>query len=195
MILKVIVNNQLIELNVPEEFVAQAADFFTKMDADMDAGWQVERDWVDAPDPVLRAQIASDKLLSALENEDHKLGRMMAGYIVSRFPDIETLELKRDGDTADHKIIMQDGSTAASTPSLSFSSAGLPAGLTPSEAATQAGKDVSKVFRMGKQYRFTVYNHQSGEWDESPTMGNQEEAETLREQAFQQRLSDLTDNA
>ena len=70
MILKVVIDDQLLELNVPENFIEQAQDFFAKMDADMDRGWQVNREWVEQPDRMLRAQIAANKLLTALENED-----------------------------------------------------------------------------------------------------------------------------
>ena len=64
MILKVQIDDQLLELNVPEAFVEQAKDFFSRMDADMDQGWQVDREWVEQPDQMLRGQIAANKLLS-----------------------------------------------------------------------------------------------------------------------------------
>lgn len=36
MILKVRLDNQLLELNVPESFIHKAEDFFARMDNDMD---------------------------------------------------------------------------------------------------------------------------------------------------------------
>ena len=36
------------------------------MDQDMDAGWQMSRDWVDNPSREQRCQIVADKLLTAL---------------------------------------------------------------------------------------------------------------------------------
>ena len=192
MILKVTLADQLLELNVPEAFVAQAQDFFNKMDADMDQGWQVNREWIDKPDAYLRGQIAADKLLTALENEDHKLGRMMAGYIVSRFPDIELLELSEQGETRDHELKLPAGNKAAPVaPGLGFSHDKLPQGLSMEEAMAQAGKDVSMVFKMGKQYRFSVYNHAKQAWDESPAFGDKEEAERIRELVKQQRFEAL----
>lgn len=191
MILKAIVNNQLIELNVPEDFLTAAGDFFDRMDADMDAGWQVNREWVDHPDRALRGLIVADKLLTALENDDHKLGRLMAGYIVSRFPDVESVVLNRAGEVRDHAIKLADGSTAEEAEGLQFSHSGVPAGLSQQEALVQASKDVSTVFKMGRQYRFTVYNHQSEKWEESPPVGDKEQAEALREKVFQQRVRAL----
>lgn len=193
MILKVTLADQLLELNVPDDLLAKATDFFDKMDADMDQGWQVNREWVDHPDPYLRGQIAADKLLTALENEDYKLGRLMAGYIVARFPQIELLELSEQGETRDHTLQLPSDAGVApgitrSAPSLGFSHDKLPQGLSPEEAVAQTSKDVSGVFKMGKQYRFSLYNHASGKWDESPAFANQQEAEATREAVFRQRL-------
>ena len=192
MILKVVIDDQLLELNVPEAFLDKAEDFFAKMDADMDQGWQVNREWVEQPDRLLRAQIAADKLLTALENEDHKLGRLMAGYIVSRVPEIETLELNPAGETRDHTIRTGDAradlAAAAQAP---IAHAGIPEGLNKMEAMAQASKDVSKVFKMGRHYRFSVYNHASQSWEESPAIGDKEQAEAMREHAFKSRFEAL----
>ena len=192
MILKVEIDDQLLELNVPEGFLDKAQDFFAKMDADMDQGWQVNREWVERPDRMLRAQIAADKLLTALENEDHKLGRLMAGYIVSRVPEIETLELNPAGETRDHIIRTGDaGADLAAAAQAPIAHAGIPTGLSKMEAMAQASKDVSQVFKMGRQYRFSVYNHATQSWEESPAIGDREQAEAMREYAFKSRFEAL----
>ena len=193
MILKVVIDDQLLELNVPENFIEQAQDFFAKMDADMDRGWQVNREWVEQPDRMLRAQIAANKLLTALENEDHNLGRLMAGYIASRIPGIDTIELNPAGETRDHKInvLTPEVSAAAGTEQPTIAHAGVPQGLNKMEAMAQAAKDVSKVFRMGRQYRFSVYNHATHSWEESPAIADREQAEAMREHAFKARFEAL----
>jgi hypothetical protein len=193
MILKVVIDDQLLELNVPEAFIEQAQDFFAKMDADMDRGWQVNREWVERPDQMLRAQIAANKLLTALENEDNKLGRLMAGYIASRIPDIDSIELSPAGETRDHKIhqLAADAQPADHPSATSIGHTGAPRGLSRMDALAQAAKDVSKVFRMGRQYRFSVYNHATGQWEESPAIADEEQAQTLREQAFKARFEAL----
>ena len=193
MILNVVIDDQLLELNVPESFIAQAQDFFAKMDADMDRGWQVNREWVEQPDTLLRAQIAADKLLTALENKDDNLGRLMAGYIASRVPNIDRVELNPAGETRDHHILLSDD--AATTPrdnaSPSMAHAGIPKGLNKMEAMAQAGKDISKVFKMGRQYRFSVFNHATQTWEESPAISDKEQAEAMREHAFKARFEAL----
>ena len=193
MILKVTIDDQLLELNVPENFIEKAQDFFAKMDADMDRGWQVNREWVEQPDQMLRAQIAANKLLTALENEDHNLGRLMAGYIASRIPDIDTIELNPAGETRDHKIhvLTRDAAPAADSAPSAIAHSGVPQGLNKMEAMAQAAKDVSRVFRMGRQYRFSVYNHATQRWDESPAIADKEQAEAMREQAFKARFEAL----
>lgn len=194
MILNVAIDDQLLELNVPEAFVDQAQDFFAKMDADMDQGWQVNREWVEQPDRLLRAQIAADKLLTALENEDHKLGRLMAGYILSRVPEIERLDLNPAGETRDHHLRLKEETVAPEPPALDVSSMahpGIPTGLSKMEAMAQAAKDVSKVFKMGRQYRFSVYNHATQSWEESPAIGDRDQAEAMREHAFKSRFEAL----
>lgn len=194
MILNVVIDDQLLELNLPEAFLDQAQDFFAKMDQDMDAGWQVNREWVEKPDRLLRAQIAANKLLTALENEDHKLGRLMAGYILSRVPEIERLELNPAGETRDHtlKLLDQPAPPNAANPDAPLlAHPGIPAGLSKLEAMAQAAKDVSKVFKMGRQYRFSVYNHATQNWEESPAIGDKEQAEAMREHAFKARFEAL----
>lgn len=191
MILKVVIDDQLLELNVPEAFVAQAQGFFAKMDADMDRGWQVNREWVQRPDQMLRAQIAANKLLTALENEDHNLGRLMAGYIVARLPNVDTVELKPAGETRDHQIHLAERPAEYEPEAPSIAHAGIPRGLNKMDAMAQAAKDVSKVFKMGRQYRFSVYNHATERWEESPAIADMEQAETLREQAFKARFEAL----
>ena len=137
MILKVQVDDQLLDLSVPEDFLARAQDFFDGMDRDMDRGWQVNRQWVDQPDTALRALIAADKLLTALENRDDRIGRLMAGYIVSRVPQVTLVELNPMGEVRDHIIHTGAGRIEVEEDG-PFSHDGLPAGLTPDEAAAQA---------------------------------------------------------
>ena len=190
--LSVTLADQLIELNVPDEFIEQASDFFDKMDNDMNAGWQINREWVDQPDQYLRGQIAADKLLTALENEDFKFGRLMAGYIASRFPHIEHVELSEQGEIRDHTLKLGDNAPVSSQSTMGFDHSAVPGGKNKIEAMAQAGKEVSSVFKMGKQYKFSVFNHKTQAWNESGAYGSKEAAEQARDLAFKQRFDALT---
>lgn len=105
MILKAIIDDHEYSLNVPEAVIAEGKEFFAKLDADMDQGWQMSRDWVQNPNQVERCQIIADKLLTALENENHKLGMLMAGYILSRMPNVETVEIDIRGEIRNTQFI------------------------------------------------------------------------------------------
>jgi hypothetical protein len=191
MILKLILDEQIYELNVPESLVAQAQDFFAKMDRDMDQGWQMGREWIEHPDRLQRCQIVADKLLTALETENHDLGRLMAGYIVSRVPEIDSLEPDPTGEPQNTLFTYRE----AAAPVATSAPAAAPAsgGNAKLQALTQAGQQVSKVFRAGRHWKFSVLNRASGQWEESPAIGDQAQAENLREIAIKKRYQELCD--
>ena len=66
----------------PDALLSEASDFFDQMNADMDKGWQMSRDWVDSPNAEQRCQIAADKILGAIENENEKLLMLMVAFIL-----------------------------------------------------------------------------------------------------------------
>lgn len=98
MILAVIVDEQRIPIEVPDYLLEQARGFFEKMDADMDAGWQMSRTWVESPNSVQRCQIAADKILTAFHTEKQELATMMAAYILHKIPNVESVEIDTTGD-------------------------------------------------------------------------------------------------
>jgi hypothetical protein len=108
MILEVVIDDQVYELNVPEQLIQQAGEFFDKMDSDMDQGWQMSRTWVQSPNRLERAQIVADKLLGALETDNHDLGRMMAAYLLARLPQLERIVLDLSGDMTEHVIQLRE---------------------------------------------------------------------------------------
>ncbi|NEV60847.1 hypothetical protein [Thiorhodococcus minor] len=186
MILNAIIDEQVYELNVPDALVARAGEYFDQLDRDMDAGWQMSREWVDAPDRMQRCQIVADKLLTALETENEKLGLLMAGYILARLPGVESVELDTQGE------IQNNGFTIAeSRPSPAPAAGDGARGMGKLEAMEQAGQDVSQVFRVGRGYRFSVLDPATGAWQDSPTLASEQEASRLRQQAFKARYEEL----
>jgi len=108
MLLKVIIEDEVYSLNVPDELVTGSADFFDQMDREMDAGRQMGRSWVDCPDREDRLRIVGDRLLGALERDNHDVGRMMAAYILNRAPRIDTLSLDTTGEIQNTEIRYRD---------------------------------------------------------------------------------------
>ncbi|MFP4246392.1 MAG: hypothetical protein ACLFQ1_04370 [Halochromatium sp.] len=211
MILKAIIDEQVYTLNVPDPVIARGGDFFAQLDRDMDQGWQMSREWVEAPNRLQRCQIIADKLLTALEKENEKLGMLMAGYILTRLPGVESVELDVQGEVQNNRFRFQGAGGLGATDSASGDSgrgperdlagnqtgdlagdlAGLPSGLDKMQALAQAGQDVTQVFKVGKAYRFSVFDHASGRWQDSPLIATEAEAERLRQERFKARYEAL----
>lgn len=105
--LNVFVSDQLVPVDVPDDFLAEAEAFFTKMDADLDQGWQMGRVWLDNPNTAERCRIAADKLLTAIEKENQPMIGMMAGYILKRMPGVSGIRVATDGELQETEFIMQ----------------------------------------------------------------------------------------
>jgi hypothetical protein len=188
MIFRAIIDNQEYTLNVPDAVVAQGEAFFAKLDQDMDGGWQMSQEWVQKPDQLQRCQIVADKLLTALENENQKTGMLMAGYILSRLPEVDSVEIDIRGEIQNTTFTYRDSAQRHASPQ---AEAPRPSSLSKLEAIEQAGNDVTKVFKVGKGYRFSVFDHAADEWRDSDLIANLQEAERLRQEAFKERFEAL----
>lgn len=187
MLLKVILDDQMLTLNVPDVIVRGAEDFYARMDRDMDGGWQMGREWVQMPGVEQRCQIVANKLVTAIENENEQLGRLMAGYILSRMPQLETIEVDSAGEVQDIRFTLGAAAPAhrADTATLAAHAASR------LEALEQAGREVTKPFKVGRQYRFAVLNRSSGLWEDSPAIATEAEAEMQRALAVKRRFDEL----
>jgi len=99
--LKIIIDDQARDLDVPDHILSDAEDFYQKMDRDMDQGWQMGPEYVESPDLVQRCQIAADKILTAIDTENQNLLFLMAGYILSRLPDIKSIDINTSGEMSE----------------------------------------------------------------------------------------------
>lgn len=98
MILKVIIDEKTIPIEVPDYMLVEAESFFNKMDSDMDAGWQMSREWVESPNTVQRCQIAADRILTSVHTESEKMATLMAAYILKNLPSVNTVDIDTEGD-------------------------------------------------------------------------------------------------
>lgn len=105
--LNIIVDGRTNAFEVPDEILVEAKDFFDKMDADMAKGWQMSRDWVESPDAEQRCQIAADKILTAIENENEKMLMLMAAYILHTMPGVKSVNIDITGDMNETDLIME----------------------------------------------------------------------------------------
>ncbi len=105
MILKLTIDDQTYNIDVPDEMMKEAEEFYAKMDADMDRGWQMSRFWVEKPDLYQRCQIVADRVLGAFHTENKKMLLLMAGYILSRVPHVEEVVVDTSGDITLTEIV------------------------------------------------------------------------------------------
>ncbi len=105
--LNIIVDGRTNAFEVPDELLLDAKDFFGKLNADMNKGWQMSRDWVEMPNTLQRCQIAASKILIAIDTDNEKLLMMMAAYILHTMPGVKTINIDVTGDMNETEIIME----------------------------------------------------------------------------------------
>lgn len=98
MILNIRIEDQNYPIDVPDHIVTEAEDYFQTLDKDMDKGWQMSRSWVDLPDVEQRCQIVSDRILAAFESENKKSMIMLCAYILSKLPQLKTVDISTNGE-------------------------------------------------------------------------------------------------
>ena len=191
MILKIIIDDQIHEINVPDVLLVEARGYFDQIDRDMDNGWQMGRDWVEAPDRLQRCQIVTDRLLTAIETNNLKLGTLMAGYLLDSLPGVDMVEPDLQGEIQNTRFEMARSTATGEMTASPAMSKPAGAGLSKLEAMEQAGRDVTQVFKVGRGYRFSVFDHGTGAWMDAPLAPTEQEAGRLRQEAFKARYEAL----
>lgn len=102
--LRVLLDDQIFDIAVPGFILEEGEEYFKKLDAELDRGYQMSRTWVENPDNEQRCQIAADKLLTALHHDRQQLGEMMAGYILTRMPGVSQVKMDTSGDMLLHEL-------------------------------------------------------------------------------------------
>ncbi|MEJ2362916.1 MAG: hypothetical protein P8Z75_16155 [Gammaproteobacteria bacterium] len=96
--LNVYVNELMKQVDVPNDMLQEAQDIYAKIDQDLDQGRQMSREWVDSLDTLQRCKVVADRLLTAIENNNEPSTMLMAGYIMTRMPNVKTVHIATDGD-------------------------------------------------------------------------------------------------
>ena len=102
---KVIVGEQVYAVEVPEDLLREAGEFHARLDRDMDHGWQMSREYVAQPDRLQRCQIAADKLLTALMQDNESTAMLMAGYIARRMPGAVGVDIDASGEMQNTELL------------------------------------------------------------------------------------------
>jgi hypothetical protein len=98
-------DDELYDLNVDPSLLAEAEDFFQKMDKDMDSGYRMGPEFIGNLNHTQRAQIACSKLISALDSDNQPMVQLMIGYVLSRVPDCTGVILNDDGNPASNEVL------------------------------------------------------------------------------------------
>lgn len=179
MILTAYINDKVYELDVPQSMHGKdGEEFFAKMDADMDKGWQMSRDFVENPDRVQRCQIAADHILTAISNGNRTLALLMAAYIFDRLPGVAAINIDVEGEMMNTHFY-DEASNPGRKP------------LSPEQALEQAEQGVSNVYKVGKVWKFSRRNDMTGAWEESPAVKTEDEASAMRDAAIEKTCAEL----
>ncbi|MDH5468995.1 MAG: hypothetical protein OEY45_06465 [Gammaproteobacteria bacterium] len=106
MILNVVVEDQVYPVTVPDAIVAEGEAFFSKIDSDMDKGWQMSRDWVDSPNLEQRCQIVGDKMLTAMDHDNKQLMVMLCAYVLARVPGVTGIRIDTNGEMLETELVI-----------------------------------------------------------------------------------------
>lgn len=106
MILKVVVAEQVYPITVPDHLLIDAEDFFSKIDRDMDRGWQMSRDWVDYPNREQRCQIIGDRMLTAMHDNNKKYMVLLSAYILARVPGVVGIRIDTNGEMQETELVL-----------------------------------------------------------------------------------------
>ena len=192
--LNVTVDEKVCVVDLPPDFLSDAESFFQKMDRDMDRGWQMGPEFIEHPDHLQRCQIAANKLLTSLSGANQNMIKLMSGYILKHLPNVTGVRIDTGGEmlhtefTFDH----ESGRHDVTSPSPISRHAATVEKMSKLEAMEQAGKDVTKVYQVGKSFRFATRAAGTGEWVESPPLENEGDAHAQRMLAYKRRLDELT---
>ncbi len=113
--LKIFIDDKQISVSISDDILYGAKDFFSKMNSDMDKGWQMSRSWVENPSKVQRCQIAAGKIMGAVHNENQNLLQMMAGFILHTLPDVVEVHIDGNGEMMETELVLSNGTRLSDT--------------------------------------------------------------------------------
>jgi len=102
---KVVIGEQVYAIELPDGLLRDSAEFHDKLDADMDRGWQMSREFVEQPDRLQRCQIVADRLLSSLTTGNEATAMLMAGYIALRMPGAVGVDIDAAGEMQNTELL------------------------------------------------------------------------------------------
>lgn len=178
MILTAFINETAYDFDVPQKMLDEGESFFSKIDADMEDGYQMSREFVENPGRKERCQIVANRILDAMSDEKITLALLLCAYIIDRMPGVTVARIDTTGDVFETHFGNAEEHQA--TPR-----------LTDEEAHDKASADLSDVYKVGRVYKFSLRDLNTGKWEETPAVKTEEEATQLRSNALENRCKEL----
>lgn len=114
---------------------------------------------------------------------------LMGAYIAKHLPGVRGVRIDTSGEPLQTEFIQADRATGHAPAPTATARPALT--LNKIETLERAGQEVSKVYRVGKSYRFATQDAATGQWIESPLLDNEQEANDRRMQAVKRRFDEL----
>lgn len=174
-------------LSIPGHLLIEGEDFFSTLERDMARGWQMGRVWVAQPNLHQRCQIIAQRLTGALERGQTPLAQLLSAYLLSRLPQLARVEIDPAGEIQDIQLTLHEAHPGL----MPIPTARPTTALSKLEALQRASQEISKVYRVGKHYRYAAYDATSQRWCESGSYASQAEAEQQRMVTYRERFERL----
>jgi len=178
MILTAFINEIAYDFDVPQKMLDEGESFFSKLDADMEGGYQMSREYVESPGRKERCQIVADRILDAMSDKNITLTLLLCAYIIDRMPGVTVVHVDTGGEIFNTRFGNAEEYQAAPQ-------------ITDEEASNKANEDLSDVYKVGRVYKFSMRDLTTGKWEEAPAAKTEEEAKQLRDNAFKNRCKEL----
>ncbi|QEP44431.1 hypothetical protein D5085_15620 [Ectothiorhodospiraceae bacterium BW-2] len=101
-------DEQQYQVKIDSQLIAEAEDYFTKLERDMASGWQLGRQWLPEPNAEQRCQIVAERLLTALETGRDAVSQLMAAYLASRLPGVSEIHIGPEGEFEQTRFVLSE---------------------------------------------------------------------------------------
>lgn len=83
-------------LEVADGIMQEAQAFIKDTDLEFDKGIQLGRYWIESPSEEQRCQIAANKIVNAMHQENIRMVYLMSAYILTKLPTVKMVTVNSD---------------------------------------------------------------------------------------------------
>lgn len=106
--LNITIDQEPFTLEVSDGILQEAQAFIKDMDLDLNKGIQLGRHWIDEPSDEQRCQIAANKIVNAMHQENIRMVYLMSAYILSKLPNVKMVTINSDYEIDEIDFMYQD---------------------------------------------------------------------------------------